>query len=218
MRRSLIASAAAALACATALGAQAPSPGRAASEALAVQKARADSARYPYTAADIQFMQGMIHHHAQAIQMSKMAPTHGASPAVLTLCNRIINAQTDEINFMSMWLRDRKQDVPDPTPGPMTMQMGGMEHEMLMPGMLSAEQMQALDAARGQDFDRLFLEGMIQHHTGAVSMVHDLEDSFGADQDLIIQKLSQDIQVDQTTEIARMKKMHAEILLGMKLP
>lgn len=201
------------------LGAQAQS-GKAASDALAVQKARADSARYPYTAADIEFMQGMIHHHAQAIQMAKMAPSHGASPAVVTLCNRIINAQTDEINFMSLWLRDRNQEVPAPTPGPMKMKMkmGGMEHEMLMPGMLSPEQMKALDEARGQDFDRLFLEGMIQHHTGAVSMVHDLEGSYGADQDLVIQKLSQDIQVDQTTEIARMKKMHAEIVLGVKLP
>ena len=217
MKRSLIASVVLAAAVCASLGAQTQS-GKAASDALAVQKARADSARYPYTAADIEFMQGMIHHHAQAIQMAKMAPSHGASPAVVTLCNRIINAQTDEINFMSLWLRDRNQEVPEPTPGPMKMKMGGMEHEMLMPGMLSPEQMQALDAARGQDFDRLFLEGMIQHHTGAVSMVHDLEGSYGADQDLIIQKLSQDIQVDQTTEIARMKKMHAEIILGVKLP
>lgn len=217
MKRSVIASMVVTVAACASLGAQGSS-GRAASDALAVQKARADSARYPYTTADVEFMQGMIHHHAQAIQMSKMAPTHGASPAVLTLCNRIINAQTDEIAFMSMWLRDRNQEVPAPTAGPMKMKMGGMEHEMLMPGMLSPEQMQALDAARGADFDRLFLEGMIQHHTGAVSMVHDLESSYGSDQDLIIQKLSQDIQVDQTTEIARMKKMRAEILLGVKLP
>jgi uncharacterized protein (DUF305 family) len=100
----------------------------------------------------------------------------------------------------------------------MKMKMGGMVHEMLMPGMLTPEQMQALDAARGPDFDRLFLEGMIQHHTGAVAMVHELENTYGADQDLVIQKLSQDIQVDQTTEIARMRKMLAELVLGVKLP
>jgi uncharacterized protein (DUF305 family) len=78
--------------------------------------------------------------------------------------------------------------------------------------------MKALDEARGPDFDRKFLEGMIQHHTGAVSMVHDLESTYGADQDLLIQKLSQDIQVDQTTEIARMRKMLAELVIGIKLP
>lgn len=183
-----------------------------------IARARADSARYPYTVADIQFMQGMIHHHAQALVMARMAPSHGAGPAVLTLCARIINAQNDEIALMSQWLRDRNQDVPDPTPGPMKMMMGGMEHEMLMPGMLSEAQMKALDEARGRDFDRKFLEGMIQHHSGAVQMVDELSSTFGADQDLVVQKMSQDIHVDQTTEIARMRKMLAELVLGVSMP
>jgi uncharacterized protein (DUF305 family) len=188
------------------------------SDAAFIAKARADSARYPYTAADVQFMQGMIHHHAQALEMAHMAPSHGASPAILTLCARIINAQNDEIALMSTWLRDRNQEVPAVTGGPMVMNMDGMKHEMLMPGMLTTEQMKALDAARGPAFDRKFLEGMIQHHSGAVVMVDELNNTFGADQDLLVQKLSQDIQVDQTTEIARMRKMLAELVLGTSLP
>ena len=175
-------------------------------QAAAIAKARADSARYPYTVADVNFMSGMIHHHAQAIIMAKMAPTHGASPAVRTLCERIINAQQDEITAMQRWLRDRNQVVPDATPG-MKMVMNGMEHDMLMPGMLSDAQMKDLDAARGPQFDRLFLTGMIQHHKGAVSMVSDLFNTFGAAQDELTFKFASDVQVDQTTEIARMQKM-----------
>jgi uncharacterized protein (DUF305 family) len=91
------------------------------SDAAFIAKARADSARYPYTAADIHFMTGMIGHHAQAIVMSKMAPTHGASQSVRTLAERIINAQQDEIATMQNWLRDRGQPVPPAVPGPMKM-------------------------------------------------------------------------------------------------
>ena len=177
-----------------------------------IAKARADSAQYPYTEADIQFMQGMIHHHAQAIVMSREAPTHGASPAVQTLCARIINAQNDEINLMSTWLRDRNQDVPQPTAGPMRMKMNGSEMEMLMPGMLSPDEMKALDQARGQDWDILFLRGMIKHHQGAVQMVKDLLGTYGAAQDVLIAKLAQDVQIDQLTEIERMQKMLAREL------
>jgi uncharacterized protein (DUF305 family) len=176
-------------------------------QAAAIAKARADSARYPYTAADVNFMSGMIHHHAQAIVMAKWAPTHGASPAVRTLCDRIINAQLDEITAMQRWLRDRNQTVPEATAGPMKMSMNGMEHDMLMPGMLSEAQMKELDAAKGPAFDRLFLTGMIQHHKGAVSMVADLFNSYGAAQDELTFKFASDVQVDQTTEIARMQKM-----------
>jgi uncharacterized protein (DUF305 family) len=192
-------------------------------------RARADSSRYPYTKADIDFVQGMIHHHAQAIEMSGMASTHAASPSVLTLSARIINAQKDEIALMSTWLRDRHQAVPVLTSGPTNMKMPGMEHEMPMPmpstghdmpmpGMLSPAQMKALDEARGSDFDRKFLEGMIQHHRGAVAMVDNLMNTYGANQDLLIQKLSQDIQVDQRTEIARMQKMLAALVFGVSLP
>ena len=176
-------------------------------QAAAIVKARTDSARYPYTKADVDFMSGMIHHHAQAIVMAKLAPTHGASSSVRTLCDRIINAQTDEITAMQRWLRDRNQVVPEATAGPMTMVMDGMEHDMLMPGMLSDAQMKQLDEARGFGFDRLFLTGMIQHHKGAVTMVDGLFKTYGAGQDELTFKFASDVQVDQRTEIARMERM-----------
>ncbi len=173
----------------------------------AMARAQRDSARLPWTTANVQFMQGMIHHHAQAIEMCKWAPTHGASPSVQTLCGRIINAQGDEIALMSQWLRDRRQDVPAPTATAMKMVMNGKEMDMLMPGMLSADQMKQLDAARGPAWDKLFLQDMIQHHKGAVSMVHDLFETQGAGQDEMIFKFASDVNVDQTTEITRMEKM-----------
>jgi uncharacterized protein (DUF305 family) len=186
----------------------------------AVDQARADSARYPYTEADIRFMSGMIGHHAQAIVMAGWAPSHGASPSVRTLCERIINAQQDEIVTMQQWLRDRRQPVPeaDTTTMAMTMPMPGRAHEMLMPGMLTDAQMQQLDQARGPEFDRLFLTFMIQHHRGAVSMVRQLFGSYGAAQDQIVFKLASDINVDQTTEIARMERMLAALALGISSP
>jgi len=181
----------------------------------AVAKARADSARLPYTAADIQFMSGMISHHAQAIVMSKMAPSHGANDEVRRLAERIINAQTDEIKLMQQWLRDRRQPVPEAKPAPMKMVMNGMEHEMLMPGMLSDAQMKELEAANGSEFDRLFLTFMIQHHKGATSMVKDLFEAYGAGQDETVFKFASDVNVDQTTEIGRMEKMLASVLFGV---
>lgn len=184
-------------------------------EAAAMAKARTDSARYPYTQADIDFMTGMIGHHSQAIVMANMAPTHGASSSVLTLAERIKNAQQDEIRTMQQWLMDRNQPVPDGN-SPMKMAMNGSDmnmnmsdttHETLMPGMLTPEQMKQLDAARGPEFDRLFLTFMIQHHTGALTMVSKLFDSYGAAQDQLMFKYASDVNVDQTTEIARMKRM-----------
>jgi uncharacterized protein (DUF305 family) len=176
-------------------------------EDAAIARAQRDSARLPWTAADVQFMQGMIHHHAQAIEMCKWAPTHGASASVQTLCGRIINAQGDEIALMSQWLKDRRQDVPSPTATTMKMTMNGKEMDMLMPGMLSPEQMHQLDLARGQNWDKMFLQDMIQHHRGAVSMVHDLFETQGAGQDEMVFKFASDVNVDQTTEITRMEKM-----------
>jgi|SRR5690242_1752250 len=170
-------------------------------------KARADSARWPYTAADIRFMSTMMHHHAQAIVMAKMAPTHGASDAVQRLCQRIINAQTDEIALMSRWLADRNQPVPEANPAGEVMQMDGVTHTMLMPGMLTETQMKQLDSARGPEFDRLFLTGMIQHHRGAVQMVQDLFANRGAANDETVFKFAADVNVDQTTEINRMLEM-----------
>lgn len=192
------------------------SAARVQSDLAAVAKAREDSARRPYTAADIHFMSGMIGHHAQAIRMATWAPTHGASPSVRTLCERIINAQRDEIGTMQQWLRDRQQPVPEATPMGMKMVMDGVEHMMLMPGMLSEEQMKQLDAARGKEFDKLFLTDMIQHHKGAVQMVKELFDSYGAAQDDLVFKFASDVNVDQTTEIARMERMLAMINLGIE--
>jgi uncharacterized protein (DUF305 family) len=186
------------------------------SEAVAIAQARADSVRRPYTAADVQFMSGMVHHHAQAIVMARWAPTHGASASVQRLADRIINAQQDEILTMQTWLRDRRQTVPDATATGMKMSMGGMEHEMLMPGMLTDAQMKELDTARGPEFDRLFLTYMIQHHRGAVSMVRELFSSYGAGQDDVVFKFASDVNVDQTTEIARMEKMLISLTLGVE--
>ncbi|MBX6333123.1 MAG: DUF305 domain-containing protein [Gemmatimonadaceae bacterium] len=185
-----------------------------ASNIAALAKARADSARHLFTEADVRFMTGMISHHAQAILMAGWAPTHGASPSVRTLCERIINAQRDEIVTMQQWLRDRGQPVPEPSPHGMKMTMNGAEHTMLMPGMLTDAQLAQLDSARGPEFDRLFLTFMIQHHRGAIAMVKDLFDTYGAAQDELAFKLASDINADQTTEIARMQRMLIALTLA----
>jgi uncharacterized protein (DUF305 family) len=155
-------------------------------------------------------MSHMIGHHAQAIVMAGWAPSHGASGSVQTLAARIINAQQDEIATMQQWLRDHNQPVPEPGSHTMAMSMDG-GHAMLMPGMLTDAQMHQLDAARGKEFDRLFLTFMIQHHRGAVSMVKDLFGTYGAAQDDLVFKFASDVNVDQTTEIARMEKMLATL-------
>ena len=177
----------------------------------AIARARADSVRLPYTAADIHFMSGMISHHAQAIKMAKWSATHGASPAVIRLSERIGTSQADEIEFMQSWLRDRRQPVPEPDPAGMKMAMGGTEHVMLMPGMLTPEQMAQLDAARGKEFDRLFLTFMIQHHQGAITMVRELFSAHGAGQDESVFQFANDVEIDQESEIARMRQMLLEL-------
>jgi uncharacterized protein (DUF305 family) len=170
-------------------------------------KARADNGRPPFTAADVSFMSGMIGHHAQAVVMAGWAPTHGASRAVQALAERIVVAQRDEIAYMQRWLRERAQPVPagdamhDTMPG-----MEGMQHE-LMPGMLTREQLAALNASRGADFDRLFLQDMIQHHQGALTMVQRLLASTGAAQDDDVYRFVADVSADQSTEIDRMNTM-----------
>lgn len=156
-----------------------------------------------YTAADVQFMQGMISHHAQAITMANWAPGHGASDEVRVLCARIVVSQRDEIHSMQQWLHEHHEMVPDSTGG-----MSGMKMDMaLMPGMLTPDQMAELDKARGPDFDKLFLVYMIQHHNGALSMVQQLFDTQGAGQDEKIFKFASDVNADQTAEINRMAKM-----------
>ena len=169
---------------------------------------RQQQARTLYVQADVDFMTGMIGHHAQALVMSALAPKNGASPEVQRLAARIINAQNDEIATMQGWLRDRGEKVPEVhISGTELMVHGAGDHAMHMPGMLSAEQLKELEAARGVEFDRLFLTYMIQHHGGAVSMVKDLFATDGAGQDEASFKLANDINVDQITEIKRMELM-----------
>ena len=190
-------------------------------DAAGIARARADSMRAPWTAADARFMTHMIPHHAQAIVMSRMAASHGASIDVQRLAARIINAQQDEIALMQQWLADRRQPVPEAhthmhataagaTGGDHSQHaqhMQQMQEHASMPGMLSEAQLRQLDAARGREFDRLFLTFMIQHHTGAVTMIKELLAS--PPQDEMAFRLAADINVDQTTEIARMERMLA---------
>ena len=162
---------------------------------------------YPYSDADVDFMSGMIPHHAQAVIMAGWAPTHGARSDVAILCERIVVGQRDEIAMMQGWLRDRGLEVPDAASTRHKMKMNGMVHEMLMPGMLSDEEMVALDKSRGPEFDRLFLEGMIRHHQGAIDMVDVLFKSYGAAQDETVFKFANDVYADQGIEIAKMHDM-----------
>jgi uncharacterized protein (DUF305 family) len=250
--------------------------------------ARQDSAKMQFTQPDVDFMAGMIGHHAQALIMSSMASVNNASPSVVTLTKRIINAQKDEIGIMQRWLHDRNQMVPQVTidglqlfieagsepslvfdsaqvahavkhfnkhgsymdnnhyqmmhgsemnhegmdHGTMehgTMDHGGteMNHEGMdhgtmdhsgmhdhssMPGMLTQKQLEELALAKGTEFDRLFLTFMIQHHTGAIIMVKDLVETDGAAQEVQIGKLAGEINVDQKTEIERMRLMLMEVV------
>jgi uncharacterized protein (DUF305 family) len=169
--------------------------------------ARPDLVRQPYSQADVDFMAGMIPHHAQAVIMGGWAASHGARPELRILCERMVVAQRDEIEFMRNWLRDRGQTVPSATSTTHRMKMNGIEHDMLMPGMLTPEEMARLDKARGPEWDRLFLEGMIRHHVGALEMVDALFASHGALQDDDVYKFASDLYADQSTEIERMEKM-----------
>jgi len=183
------------------------------SDSAAIARAGADSARYPYTAADVHFMSAMIGHHSQALLMAGWAPTHGASPAVRTLAERIINGQEDEIGTMERWLRDRRKPVPEAS------RMGETGHSPssghgahhAMPGMLTEAQLQQLQQAKGPEFDRLFLTFMIQHHRGAVRMVEELFGTPGSARDETVFKFANDVSVDQRTEVARMERMLAEL-------
>ncbi|MGH7567893.1 MAG: DUF305 domain-containing protein [Gemmatimonadales bacterium] len=177
-------------------------------------QARADSGRPPYTAQDVHFMSGMIGHHAQAVLMAGWAPTHGASAAVRALCERIVVAQRDEIAFMQRWLRERRETVPEADPRGYT--MPGMDHPMLMPGMLTPDELAQLDGASGPEFDRLFLTFMIQHHQGAITMVEELFSAHGAAQDDYVFKFAADVNADQSTEIDRMNRMLAALPSGGK--
>jgi uncharacterized protein (DUF305 family) len=166
----------------------------------------------PLAPADVEFMQGMIMHHSQAVEMTAMIPSHTDNKALGELGARISSSQQDEIKFMQRWLAQRGQ--PTSMPGEMA-GMPGMNKNggsmPLMPGMLTAEQMEALRKARGKEFDRLFLTGMIQHHNGALIMVKDLFNTAGAGQDADIFNFANDADNTQRAEIKIMLKMLIEI-------
>ena len=152
--------------------------------------------RAPHTAADVRFMQSMIHHHMQAMEMTALVEQRGAGEAVRTLARRIASSQSDELAFMERWLRARGE--------PVSPAGGGHTH---MPGMLTAEEMRQLAQAGGSAFDRLFIEGMIRHHDGAVAMVAGLFATAGAGEEPEIHWFAQHVDADQRSEIARMRAL-----------
>ena len=163
--------------------------------------AAADVSKVPFTTADVRFMQGMIGHHAQALDMTALVTTRSSSSdAIRKLAQRIELSQADEIKMMQEWLTGRGQKVPDQhahhAPG-----------ATLMPGMLTAEEMARLAQAKGPEFDRLFLEFMIKHHEGALTMVQDLFAQPGAGQESDVFAFASDVDADQRMEIDRMRGM-----------
>ncbi len=158
-----------------------------------------------YTADDVKFMQGMIHHHNQALQMVAMITTHTTSPELLAMGKKIQLSQSGEIESMKHWLTSRKQEVPMIMANGTAMMGMGADHKDMapMPGMLTADQMKALDAARAGKFDQLFLTGMIQHHKGALRMVADLREAGGGKEPNIGDFLN-GVDNDQRMEIVRM--------------
>jgi uncharacterized protein (DUF305 family) len=163
-----------------------------------------DLSQVQYTGADIKFMQGMIGHHAQAVEMVALVPARTASDGVSKLALRIDVSQKDEMQMMREWLQSRGQQIPDPR----AHHMMGMT---LMPGMLTPEEMTALAAAHSAEFDRLFLEGMIKHHAGAIAMVHELFATEGAGQTPEIFSYASDVDADQRMEIDRRGSMLKEL-------
>lgn len=151
-----------------------------------------------YTAADVRFMQGMIAHHRQALEMAALVPERTANEAIRLLAERIDVSQQSEIARMQRWLARRCEATSDAV---------SHAHHEHMPGMLSAEEMARLAAARSADFDRLFLEGMIHHHVGALVMVDELFAAHGAGQEPELFQLASDVDADQRAEIARMQRL-----------
>jgi uncharacterized protein (DUF305 family) len=160
----------------------------------------------PRSQAEVDFMQGMIMHHAQAVEMTALIPSHTENKDLRLLGARISSSQSSEINFMKRWLAARGEPVSMAMPGMKNMSTSG--HPMpLMPGMLTPEQMAALQKAKGAEFDHLFLTGMIQHHNGALTMVKDLFDTAGAGQDAELFNFATDVDTGQRAEIRIMQGM-----------
>jgi uncharacterized protein (DUF305 family) len=163
----------------------------------------------PLSTADVDFMQGMIMHHGQAVEMTALIPSHTGNAAIRELGAKISLSQTDEMNFMKRWLTARNQPTDMSMPGMPDMDMHGNPIP-LMPGMLSPKQMEALRAAKGAEFDHLFLTGMIQHHTGALTMVDQLFKSPGAGQDADLFNFATDVDNTQRAEIGIMQNLLAK--------
>jgi uncharacterized protein (DUF305 family) len=159
----------------------------------------------PSSQADVQFMQGMIMHHAQAVEMTALIDSHTDNKELRSLGARISRSQSDEIRFMKRWLTTRGQPISMEMPGMSGMDMSS--HQMLMPGMLTSKQMSALRESKAEEFDRLFLTGMIQHHNGALIMVKDLFDTAGAGQDAEVFNFATDVDSGQRAEIKIMQTM-----------
>jgi uncharacterized protein (DUF305 family) len=203
----IAAAAAAAASCRTGAGGgpaiiQPGAPGQA-SQVVQAEQAR-DLSKVQFTPADVKFMQGMIHHHAQAVDMTQLLTTRTNSDDMKKLALRIELSQNDEMKMMRRWLEVRGQEIP-----------GEHAHHMpgapMMPGMLTADEMARLAAAKGTEFDRLFLTGMIKHHAGAITMVEELFATPGAGQDSEIYAFASDVDADQRMEIDRMGAMLAMI-------
>lgn len=177
----------------------------------ALYRARADSALAQYTEADVHFMTGMIAHHAQALVMTDLARERTDSEDLLAAAGRITTSQDDEIAFMARWLQERDAEVPDP---PVTWEEwrerehpGAHAGHGMMPGMATDEELRRLARTRGGDFDRLFLELMIDHHRGALVMVEELFGTEGGGNDPEVYLFASDVDADQRAEIARMQRM-----------
>jgi len=167
----------------------------------------------PLSAKDVEFMQGMIMHHAQAVEMTGLINDRTNNKELRLLGARISHSQADEMKYMEQWLKIRGEatSMPMPsmqhTPG---MDMSKHQHQMLMPGMLTEEQMDALKKAKAGEFDRLFLQGMIQHHKGALVMVEELFNTAGSGQDSQLFNFATDVDSGQRAEIRIMEKMLGE--------
>jgi uncharacterized protein (DUF305 family) len=153
-----------------------------------------------YTDADVRFMQGMLSHHAQALEMTALVPSRSTREDLRLLARRIDASQQDEIAFMRQWLERRRQSVPDT-------HAHHAANATLMPGMLTPDEMAALAAASGAEFERLFLTGMIKHHEGALVMVEELFATAGAGQEADVFAFTTDVNADQSIEIERMRGM-----------
>jgi len=162
----------------------------------------------PRSSADVQFMQGMIMHHAQAVEMTALIASHTENKDLRSLGARISSSQSDEIRFMKRWLAARGDPVSPAMPEMPGMNMS--KQPMLMPGMLTPKQMGALKKAKGAEFDQLFLTGMIQHHNGALIMVKDLFDTAGSGQDAELFNFATDVDSGQSAEIRIMQTMLGE--------